>query len=303
VPAKTEIVFGDITVALSNPDRVVFTDVGITKKEVFAYYRAVADVMVPELEGRPMSIERFTKSVDAGGFFQKHWQKHYPDWLDSADVPGKTRVRYPIVDNEAGLIYLANQGGVAFHIWTSRKDTPTTPDLIVFDLDPPDGGFPLVREAALLLRDVLDEIGLAAFVKTTGSKGLHVVSPLDGTAPFEDVHALCGEMAKLMTARHPDTITTEFYKKDRKGRLFFDTLRNAQGATFVAAYSLRGRPGAPVSAPVTWDELEADTVAPNGFTLRDVPARLDEINDPWGDLRAKPGNVAKARKKLAAQKS
>jgi bifunctional non-homologous end joining protein LigD len=299
VAAKSQLVLGDITVALTNQDRVVFPDAGITKGEVIEYYQAVADVMVPELEGRPLSIERFTKSVDAGGFFQKHWQKHYPDWLDSADVPGKTRVRYPIVDNQAGLIYLANQGGVAFHIWTSRKDTPHHPDLIVFDLDPPDGGFAMVRETALVLRDVLDEIGLTAFVKTTGSKGLHVVAPLDGTAPFEDVHALCGDMAKLLTARHPDMITTEFYKKDRKGRLFFDTLRNAQGATFVAPYSLRGKPGAPVSAPITWDELEDKKLRPDGFTLADIPARLDGINDPWGELRATPGSVARATKKLA----
>ncbi len=298
--AKPQLVFGDITVALTNQDRLVFPDVGITKGEVIEYYRAVADVMVPELEGRPLSIERFTKSVDAGGFFQKHWQKHYPDWLDSADVPGKTRVRYPIVDNQAGLIYLANQGGVAFHIWTSRKDTPHHPDLIVFDLDPPEGGFAMVRETALVLRDVLEEIGLTAFVKTTGSKGLHVVSPLDGKAPFEDVHALCGAMAKLLTARHPDMITTEFYKKDRKGRLFFDTLRNAQGATFVAPYSLRGKLGAPVSAPITWDEVEDKKLKPDGFTLQNVPARLEEINDPWGELRSKPGSVAKASKKLAA---
>jgi bifunctional non-homologous end joining protein LigD len=298
VPAKTEVTFGDITVALSNPDRIVFPDVGITKREVIEYYRTVADVMVPELEGRPLSIERFTKSVDAGGFFQKHWQKHYPDWLDSADIPGKTRVIYPVVNNQAGLVYLANQGGVAFHIWTSRKDTPHNPDLIVFDLDPPDGGFPMVRQVALLLRDVLEEIGLSAFAKTTGSKGLHVVAPLDGKAAFEDVHALCGEMAKLMTDRHPDVVTTEFYKKDRKGRLFFDTLRNAQGATFVAPYSLRGRPRAPVSAPVTWDEVEDKKLKPDGFTLRDVPARLDRINDPWGELRAKPGSVAKAARKL-----
>ena len=298
--AKPQLVFGDITVALTNQDRLVFPDVGITKGEVIEYYRAVADVMVPELEGRPLSIERFTKSVDAGGFFQKHWQKHYPDWLDSADVPGKTRVRYPIVDNEAGLIYLANQGGVAFHIWTSRKATPHNPDLIVFDLDPPEGGFAMVRETALALRDVLEEIGLSAFVKTTGSKGLHVVSPLDGKAPFEEVHAVCGEMATLLTARHPDMITTEFYKKDRKGRLFFDTLRNAQGATFVAPYSLRGKPGAPVSAPITWDEVEDKKLKPDAFTLQNVPARLEAINDPWGELRSKPGSLAKARKKLAA---
>jgi bifunctional non-homologous end joining protein LigD len=299
VPASGEITVGGITVALTNQDRVVFPDVGITKGEVIAYYRAVADAMVPQLAGRPLTVERFTKGVDQGGFFQKHWQKHYPSWLDSAELGGKTRVRYPIVDAPAGLVYLANQGGIAFHVWTSRKTTPVHPDLIVFDLDPPDGGFALVREVALLLRDVLGELTLDPFVKTTGSKGLHVVAPLDGKAPFEDVHALCTDLAKLLANRGPELITTEFYKKDRKGRLFFDTMRNAPGATFVAAYSLRGRSTAPVSAPVTWKEVEDKSLRPDGFTLRDVPARLDRLGDPWAMLWKKPGSVAKARAALA----
>lgn len=299
MPVSGEITVGGITVALTNQDRVVFPDSGITKGEVIAYYRAVADAMVPQLAGRPLTVERFTKGVDQGGFFQKHWQKHYPSWLDSAELGGKTRVRYPVVDNPAGLVYLANQGGIAFHVWTSRKTTPHNPDLIVFDLDPPDGGFAMVREVALLLRDVLGELSLEPFVKTTGSKGLHVVAPLDGKAPFDEVHSLCTDLAKLLASRGPELITTEFYKKDRKGRLFFDTMRNAPGATFVAAYSLRGKPMAPVSAPVTWKEVEDKALRPDGFTLRDVPARLDRLGDPWAKLFDKPGSVATAKKALA----
>jgi len=287
-----------VTFALSHPERFVFPDADITKGEVVEYYRLVSDAMVANLAGRPLTLERFTKSVDQGGFFQKHWQKHYPDWLDSLDVRGKTRVRYPVVDNAAGLVYLANQGGVAFHVWTSRKDSPEHPDLVVFDLDPPEGGFELVRTTALVLRDVLDEIGLPAFVKTTGSKGLHVVAPLDREAAYDEVHALCAEMATHVAARHPDTITTEFYKKDRKGRLFFDTMRNAPGATFVAAYSLRGRPGAPVSAPITWDEVEDPRLRADGFTLRDMAARIEAVGDPWASLWKKPGSIAAAREKL-----
>jgi bifunctional non-homologous end joining protein LigD len=288
-----------VTIALTNQDRVVFPDAGITKGDVVAYYAAVAPYMVPELAGRPLTLERFTKSVDQGGFFQKHWQKHYPAYLDSLDVRGKTRVVYPIVDNAAGLVYLANQGGVAFHIWTSRKAAADHPDLVVFDLDPPDGGFALVRETALLLRTVLTELALPAFVKTTGSKGLHVVTPLDGTSSFSDVHAFCNDLASLMTARHPHLVTTEFYKKDRKGRLFFDTMRNMQGATFVAAYSLRGRPGATVSTPITWEEVGSPSLQPDGFTLRDLPARLATKGDPWSTLRSNPGSLDDARERLA----
>jgi bifunctional non-homologous end joining protein LigD len=279
-----EITVDGITVALTNPDRVVFPDAGITKGEVIAYYRAVATAIVPHLAGRPLTVERFTKGVDQGGFFQKHWQKHYPVWLDSTELGGKTRVRYPVVDNAAGVIYMANQGGVAFHVTTSRKGALTRPDLVVFDLDPPEGGFAMVREVALLVRDALDELSLTPFVKTTGSKGLHVVARLDGTADYNKVHALCTDLATLLATRRPDLITTEFYKKDRKGRLFFDTMRNAPGATFVAAYSLRGRPNAAVSAPITWTEVEDNTLRPDGFTLRDVPARLDRLGDPWATL-------------------
>jgi bifunctional non-homologous end joining protein LigD len=299
VPASGELTFGDITVALTSQDRVVFPDVGITKGDVIAYYAAVASVMVPELSGRPLTVERFTKGVDQGGFFQKHWQKHYPKWLDSCELPGKTRVRYPVVENAAGLVYLANQGGIAFHVTTSRKAALERPDLIVFDLDPPDGGFAMVRKVALLLRDVLDELALPAFVKTTGSKGLHVVSPLDGTATYDEVFGLCNALATAFATRYPDLVTTEFYKKDRQGRLYFDTMRNAPGATFVAAYSLRGRAMAPVSAPVTWREVEDDALAPDGFTLRDVPGRLERHGDPWAALRASPGNLAAALSRLA----
>ena len=298
MPAARSLTFGDTTVQLTNTDRVVFADVGITKGEVIDYYASIADVIVPELAGRPLSIERFTKGIEAGGFFQKHVQKHYPDYVDRALLGTKTRVNYPICNDAATLVYLVNQGGFVLHIWTSRKQAPNNPDMIVFDLDPPDGRFDLVQQTARLLHDLLSEIDLSAFVKTTGSKGLHVVAPLDGTATFEEVHALTNAIGTLLCERHPDIVTMEFYKKDRKGRLFFDTLRNALGATVVAPYSLRGRPGAPVSAPIEWEEL--DDVTPNGITMTDIAARLDSIGDPWSNLRARSGSVKKATKKLAA---
>lgn len=296
--AKQSISFGDITVALTNQDRVVFPDSGITKGEVVEYYKDVAEVMVPELRGRALSIERFTKGIDAGGFFQKHWQKHYPDWLDSVTLGGKTVVKYPICDSQAALVYFANQGGVALHVITSRKHALMHPDLVVFDLDPPEDGFALVQQTARLLHDVLDELGLRAFVKTTGSKGLHVVAPLDDKATFGEVHALCNGLAKLLTARHPDLVTTEFYKKDRNGRLYFDTARNMLGATFVAAYSLRGKPGAPVSMPIEWSDLDDKKLRADSFTLRNVRDRLGKRGDAWRDLREHPGSVADALRAL-----
>jgi bifunctional non-homologous end joining protein LigD len=289
-------VFGDITIEPSSTDRIVFPDDGITKGDVIAYYADVASVMVPELTDRPLTLERFTKDIRKGGFYQKHAQKHYPPWIRRVTLRGKTPVDYPICDSPAALVYLANQGGFVLHVTTSRASTIMKPDLLVFDLDPPEGELVLVRKVARIIHDLFEQIGLPPFVKTTGSKGLHVCAPLDGTAAFDQVMALCAAMSGLLMTRHPDLVTTEFYKKDRKGRLFLDTMRNAPGSTVVAPYSLRGRNGAPVSAPIEWSEL--DSITPDGIRLRDVRARLDERGDPWAALRARPASITAAAQRL-----
>src|SRR4051812_24666716 len=226
--------------------------------------------MLPELRRRALTMERFTKGIAAGGFFQKHAQKHYPPSIDRVTLGGKTKVTYPVCDSAESLVYFANQGGIAFHIWTSRVETPASPDVLVFDLDPPDGGFEMVRVTARLLDKTLGELGLPAFVKTTGSKGLHVVVPLDGRDTYGTVEKLTSAIAARLCAQYPELLTTEFYKKDRKGRLFLDTMRNAPGATFVAAYSLRGKPHLPVSAPIEWSEVDDASLRPDQFTLRDL---------------------------------
>jgi bifunctional non-homologous end joining protein LigD len=290
--------FGDLAIACTNVDRVVFPDAGITKGDVIAYYHAVASVMVPELRRRPLSIVRYTKGIAQGGFFQKHRQKHYPAWIESVLLGTKTRVDYPLCDSPAALVYFANQGALEFHVWTSRAETPDHPDLLVFDLDPPEGQFDLVRRTALLLRDLFGELELPAFVKTTGGKGLHVVAPLDGRAAFDEVAALGDQISRLLCARHPDELTIEFYKKDRGDRLFLDTMRNAPSATIAAAYSVRGRPGAPVSTPIEWAEVEDPALSPRQFTLRDVPRRLEQTGDPWATLRAQSGSIERAAAQL-----
>jgi bifunctional non-homologous end joining protein LigD len=295
-----EFVFGEITVAGTHLDRVMFPADGITKGELLAYYRDVADLMMPELRGRPVTVVRYTKGIDQGGFFQKHYQKHFPAWLDHVAAGSKTRVDYPIVDNAAGLVYLANQGAIEFHVWTSRKDALDRPDMLVFDLDPPEGRFDLVRQAAQLLRALFEQLGLPAYVKTTGSKGLHVIAPLDDAATSDEVGALTTRIAALLCRRHPDLLTMEFYKKDRRGRLFVDVMRNAIGATLVAPYSLRGRAGAPLSAPIEWSEVDDPALRADGIRLRDLRERLDRRGDPWRSLRAAPGSVASVQRALDA---
>ena len=291
---RVKLVFGEVTVACTHVDRVMFPADGITKGELIGYYRDVAELMVPELRGRPLSVVRYTRGIDQGGFFQKHYQKHYPAWLDRVEAGSKTRVTYPIVDTAAGLVYLANQGSIEFHIWTSRKDALDRPDMLVFDLDPPEGRFDLVRRAARLVREVFEQLGLPAFVKTTGSKGLHVLAPLDDTATFDEVGALATRIGALLCRRHPDILTMEFYKKARNDRLFVDVMRNAIGATLVAPYSLRGKPGAPLSAPIEWSELDDPALRADGVHLRDLRDRLDRRGDPWRALRAQLGSIARA---------
>jgi bifunctional non-homologous end joining protein LigD len=283
-------------VKLTHLDRVMFPDSDIAKRDVVHYYRDIAKLMLPELRGRPLSVERYTKGVDRGGFFQKHWQKHYPSWLDHVLVHGKTEVDYPIVNSPAALVYMANQGSIAFHVFTSRNGSLDCPDQIVFDLDPPDGRFDLARRAAKSVRAVLERIDLPAFVKTTGGKGLHVVAPIDNEADYGLVHQLTGKIATDLVAREPDVFTTEFYK-NRKGRLFLDILRNGLGATFVTAYSLRGRPGAPVSAPLWWPELDDPKISANSIRLPDMAERVATVGDPWEALRDTVGNVERALSK------
>ncbi|HEU0030646.1 MAG TPA: non-homologous end-joining DNA ligase [Kofleriaceae bacterium] len=293
-----EYIFDDITIACTNVDRVMWPDEGITKAELIGYYHYVADYMLPELRERPLSVERYTKGVDRGGFFQKHYQKHYPAWLDKVEAGTKTRVVYPIVNTTAGLVYMANQGSIAFHVWTSRRETLEYPDLIVFDLDPPEGKLDLVRQTALILRELFEQLELPAFVKTTGGKGLHVVAPTDGRASYGEVMAFCNRVAKLLCDRYPDLMTIEFYKKDRKGRLYLDTMRNALGATIIAPYSVRGRPGAPIAMPIEWAEVEDPAMAPNGFRLRDIRKRIGERGDPWATLRDRVGSLDDAEAAL-----
>jgi bifunctional non-homologous end joining protein LigD len=282
---------GEIAIPCTNTDRVMFPKDGITKGELIAYYHKVADVMLPELVERPISVERFTKGIDVGGFFQKHAQKHFPDWIERVELGTKTRVEYPLVNDTAALVYMANQGSIVFHIWTSRRTAPEYPDLLVFDLDPPEGKFEIVRVTALRLRDLFEELGLRPFVKTTGGKGLHVVAPLDGRATYAEVMQLCAKLARYLVEKYPDDVTVEFYKKDRKGRLFLDVMRNALGATLVAPYSVRPRAGAPVSAPIEWAEVEDPKLRPDSFTLRDVPGRIATHGDPWARLRDEPGSI------------
>ena len=241
---------------ISHPEKVMFPDSGITKGELAEYYTLVAPLMVPHLAGRPVTLERFHKGIGEKGFFQKNVSKGAPEWLERVAVPKSDGiVNYAVVRDARGLLWLANQNCITPHVWVSRVPDLFHPDLCVFDLDPLEEDAAVLRSATLLLRDMLAEVGCASWVKTSGSKGFHVVVPLDGTADSEQVARFAHAVGRAFVQRDPAHLTQEFYKSDRGGRILVDTGRNEFGATYAATYAVRPKPNAPVSAPCTWEEI------------------------------------------------
>lgn len=276
-------------VEISHPEKVLFPDSGITKGELCAYYEAVAPLMVPHVAGRPVTMERFPAGIGKKGFIQKDVSKGFPEWLPRVEVEKRDArdggfVHYPLANEPRALVWLANQNSITPHVWTSRAPKLYQPDLCVFDLDPPGDDPVTLRAAALRVRALLDELRLPSFVKTSGSKGFHVVVPLDGEAGFDVVVRFSRGVGAVLVKRDPDLLTQEFIKADRAGRILVDTGRNVAGATFAAVYAVRARPGAPVSAPCTWDEVESGTVGPRSFALRTMADRIAAVGDLWGNI-------------------
>lgn len=273
---------GSRTVKITNPDRVLFPDDGITKHDLAEYHHAVADVMLPHLVDRPLMLQRFPEGIGEGGFYQKEGGRGVPGWIRTVEVAkeGGT-VRHPVVDDEAGLLALTNLSTVSFHRWPSRADRPEAPDLLIVDLDPSSDEFDDVRRAARWVRAVFDELDLAAYIEVSGSRGIHVVAPLDRSATTDAVAAFAMGVALLLAARHPDDLTVEGRKANRKGRLYVDVARNGWAQTVVAPYSVRPLPAAPVAMPISWDELDDDGLRPDGWTIATAPARVAGSGDAW----------------------
>ena len=290
---------------ITHPEKVLFPDDGITKGELAAYYEAIAPVMVPHIRNRPVTMERYPAGIDKKGFWQKSVTKGFPDWLERVDVPKKDGVvHHPLVTDTQSLLWVTNQNTITQHVWVSRVPKLYYPDVCVFDLDPSRDDEPdVLRAAALALRDLLDELGLPSWVKTSGSKGFHIVVSLDGSARTGEVARFAGAVGKLLVARDPDHLTQEFSKADRGGRILVDTGRNGYSATFAAAYTVRAKPGAPVSAPCTWDEVESGAVGPRTFTLRTMGERIKKVGDVWQNIQKRKRSLADASARLAAARS
>jgi bifunctional non-homologous end joining protein LigD len=277
------ITVGGHRVRLSNEDKVLFPGDGITKGDLVDYYRRVAPVMLPHLRARPLVMHRFPDGIDGDGFYQKDAPAYFPGWIERVTVEkeGGT-LDHVLCTSAADLAYLADQACITLHAWLSTADHVDRPDRIVLDLDPPDGGTALVRRVARAVRDVLEQIGLAPFLMTTGSRGFHVVSPVRPERSFDEVRPLARDVARVLTAMDEDHVTVEQRKDKRGGRVFVDYLRNSYAQTQVAAYAVRALPGAPVAAPIEWDELGA--VDPRRYDIRSVLRRLGQKDDPWKDI-------------------
>jgi bifunctional non-homologous end joining protein LigD len=274
---------------ITHPEKILFPDDGITKGELASYYEMIAPVMLPHLRRRPVTMERYHRGITAPGFFQKDVSKGFPDWLERVEVPKKDgTVHHPIANDTRSLLWLANQNSITIHVWPSRTPNLYNPDICIFDLDPSrDDELEPLRAAALNLRDLLAELGLPSWIKTSGSKGFHIAVPLDGKSDFGAVARFAHAVGTLMVKRYPEKLTQEFHKVDRAGRILVDTGRNGYSATYAATYTVRAKPGAPVSAPCTWEELERGEVGPRTFTLRTMAQRIADVGDLWADLLRK----------------
>ena len=290
-------------VRLSSGDRVLFPDDGITKGDLFEYYRAVAPAIVPHLRDRPFTMKRYREGIARGFFFQKDAPKGMPDWIPRRTFRtwpregGSRLVDFPLVNEEPALLWMVQMHCIDMNAWYSRVDKPERPDFVLFDLDPPDGGFRDAVRVAHLIRGLMDDLGLASYVKTSGADGIHVVVPITRRSTYEATYAFAEAASRLLERRHPGLVTTEWLKRKRDGVLV-DHRQNGHGKTIASAYSVRPRPGAPVSTPLAWDELHED-VRPRDFPMAVALERVERHGDLFRPVLDEPQPLAPAARALA----
>jgi bifunctional non-homologous end joining protein LigD len=291
---------GRRTVRISRPDKALFPG-GLTKADLARYYDAVAPAMLPHLVNRPLNLERYPDGIEGQRIIQQKASDHFPGWIRRVTVAKKGgTVQHVVARDAATLVYLADQACITIHSWLSRADRLDRPDRIIFDLDPSGGDAAEVARGARVIGDLLRELGLEPWVMTSGSRGYHVLVPLQRRADFDAVREFARGVAALAAARHPELFTVEQRKAKRGELILIDVMRNAYAHTAVAPYAVRARPGAPVATPLRWAELSDRDIAPDRFTIADVPARLEREGDAWEQVRSHAQPLAEARRRLAA---
>jgi bifunctional non-homologous end joining protein LigD len=290
-------------VPVTNPDKLFFPEPGLTKGDLVEYYIGVAELALPHLRRRPFHMKRFPNGVEADFFHQKRVPANHPDYVDEIFVkfPSGHSTVFAIVDNAAALVWVANLGCIELHTWHSRVPEIEHPDYLLIDLDPTaNGQWPFVREIALVVRDVLDELGLRSYPKTSGATGLHILAPIRPDVRFPDVRRFAKALAEEVERRvdNQSVATTTWRVADRVG-VFVDFGQNARDRTIASAYSVRPTPDARVSAPLTWDEVA--TVEPEAFTLETMPARVEAAGDPMRGMWSRPPSLRSRFAKLGLE--
>ena len=291
-------------VKLSSADRVLFPEDGVTKGDLFEYYEAVAPAILPHLRNRPFTMKRWREGLPGGSFFQKQAPKGMPSWIPTRQFrtwprEGESRlVDFPLVNSADALLWMVQMHCIDMNAWYSRVDKPDRPDFVLFDLDPPDGegAFDQAIEVAHLIRALLDELELPGYVKTSGAAGIHVVAPITRRSTFEQTYDFAERASRLLEARHPGLLTTEWLKKKREGVLV-DHRQNGWGKTIASVYSGRPKPGAPVSTPLHWDELRAG-IKPRDFTMEIALERCARHGDLFAPVLEAARPLAPAAKAL-----
>jgi len=287
-------------VEVQREEKVLFPDSGITKGHLMEYYLEVAQAILPHLDARPLTLERYPDGIGEDGFYQKTVPDYFPDWIPRVRVPladGGSQQQV-VASNSATLTYLVNQGTTTFHRWPSRRGELLSPDRLVFDLDPSGTDFGPVRRVARSLRNLLERLGLRPFLMSTGSTGVHIVAPIRKGPSFDQAKDFAEKAAEHLARKNPDQVTTHVRKNQRRGRLFLDVARNAHGQTSVAPYSARASSGAPVATPLNWDELDNREVTSRSHTIHSVPRRLTQKADPWKGMGRFATDLRKAVRRL-----
>lgn len=299
---NTLITIGGCQISLTNLDKILFPKDKITKFEVVDYYFSIASVMIPFIKNRPISMLRYPNGIDHEGFYQKNAGEYFPSWITLEPIKtaeGET-VNYVVVDKKATLVYLANQLCLTPHIWLSKIDALHYPDRMIFDLDPSGQKFDfnLIRKTAFIFKDVLEKLDLVPFIMTTGSRGMHVVVPLDRKETFETVRNFAYDIASYVQQLDSKNLTLEMRKAARGKKIFLDYLRNSYTATAVAPYAIRAKAGAPVATPLDWQEVDDSKLLSTRYTYKTVFKRLEKKGDPWKDINKAAKSLIRAQKKF-----
>lgn len=284
---------------LTNLDKVFWPAEGYTKADVLAYYVDIYPYLGPHLKDRPLVLTRYPNGIQGKFFYQKNLPEHAPAWIQRCPLPvenGKRLVNFVLCQDLPTLVWLVNQGTIELHPWLSRYDRPDYPDFAVFDLDPdPPSGLAEAREVALVLGRLLSDLGLKVFPKTSGATGLHLYVPLARRETYEEVREFCGAVARVVARRLPELATVERRVDARQGKVYIDWLQNIRGQTICAPYSLRPLPGAPVSAPLSWEEIPA---LASGFTLKTIRRRVAEQGDLFAQVLVAGTTLSMALREL-----